>query len=560
MSKAKTRPKTVAEPLAVKPAAAAGETYLERLLQARSRLIAIVLIAIGAVRIVATYPELSATWDEPGHMACGMQYLADHVYRYESQHPPVARVASALLPFLSGARPMHGPQQDLEGVAIMYAGGDPGRVLTLMRIGILPFFLLAAWMVYLWARKSFGPATGALAAGLFTLVPTVLAHAGLATTDMPLTACLSAAFFAMLLWVEEPTWKHSILFGLATGLAVTTKFTSLGYFPAATIFALIAYLAVQRPSAAYLASAARARLLPLGAAVLTGAMVIWAVYSFSFGKVPGWNVSLPAPELFDGVRFALTHNSKGHAAYLLGEIRNVGWWYFFPVVLAVKAPIGWMALVLIGIGVCVTRRTRIEYWLPVAFSLGIMIPAMTSHVNIGLRHILPIFSSLSILAAIGLMLLIERARTAKWTALVAVALVGWVAVSGLSAHPDYIGYFNAIAGDHPERIVLDSDLDWGQNTIRLARRLRELGATQVAFSEFSFTPQQLMQWPGLPPVRPINPLVPAEGWNVVSPTRWMLRRYGITDERQPWFPYLRPVEKVGSLWLYYIPPGSVRRP
>jgi len=107
--------------------------------------------------------------------------------------------------------------------------------------------------------------------------------------------------------------------------------------------------------------------------------------------------------------------------------------------------------------------------------------------------------------------------------------------------------------------LLDSDLDWGQNTIRLARRLRELGATHVAFSEFSFTAQQLMQWPGLPPVQPINPFVPAEGWNVVSPTRWMLRRYGITDARQPWFPYLRPVEKVGSLWLYYVPPGSVRR-
>jgi hypothetical protein len=90
--------------------------------------------------------------------------------------------------------------------------------------------------------------------------------------------------------------------------------------------------------------------------------------------------------------------------------------------------------------------------------------------------------------------------------------------------------------------------------------LREVGATQVAFSEFSFTAQQLMQWPGLPRVQPVNPLAPAEGWNVVSPTRWMLRRYGITDDRTPWFPYFRPAEKVGALWLYYFPPGTVRRP
>src|SRR5205814_4458747 len=186
------------------------------------------------------------------------------------------------------------------------------------------------------------------------------------------------------------------------------------------------------------------------------------------------------------------------------EIRNTGWWYFFPVVLFYKVPLGWLGLTAIGIAVCCTRRTQLRrtqlrrtqlvYWLPVAFALGILIPAMTSHVNIGLRHILPIFSALAILAAIGL----TRLLTIKWGVILAAALVLWVTFSGLGHHPDYLAYFNELAGDHPERIVLDSDLDWGQNTIRLARRLREVGATQVAFSEFSFTPQQLMQWPGLP--------------------------------------------------------------
>ena len=99
--------------------------------------------------------------------------------------------------FFSGAHQPRGMMQDLEGVAVMYHSGNPGRMLTFMRLGILPFFVMAAWIVYLWARRHFGAATGALAVGLFGLVPTVLAHAGLATTDMPLTACLAAAFFAM---------------------------------------------------------------------------------------------------------------------------------------------------------------------------------------------------------------------------------------------------------------------------------------------------------------------------------------------------------------------------
>ena len=164
-------------------------------------------------------------------MACGLQYLAQHVYRYEAQHPPLARVMSALGPYLAGARPMGIKNQDQEGVAVMYRGGHPAQMLTRMRLGILPFFVAAAFVVWLWARRYFGGAAAALATGMFTLVPTVLAHGGVATTDMPLTACLSAAFFALLVWAEEPTWQHSRILGATTALAVVSKFTALGYFP-----------------------------------------------------------------------------------------------------------------------------------------------------------------------------------------------------------------------------------------------------------------------------------------------------------------------------------------
>ena len=43
--------------------------------------LAAALIAPASLRIVSTYSEMSPTWDEPGHMACGFQYLAQHVYR-----------------------------------------------------------------------------------------------------------------------------------------------------------------------------------------------------------------------------------------------------------------------------------------------------------------------------------------------------------------------------------------------------------------------------------------------------------------------------------------------
>jgi 4-amino-4-deoxy-L-arabinose transferase-like glycosyltransferase len=563
MSKKKTKPplRPATEP--ARPAAPGfWDATLIPFLARRSLVLAAALIALASMRIVSTYSQMSPTWDEPGHMACGLQYLAQHVYRYEAQHPPLARVMSALGPFLAGARPLGIKNQDQEGVAVMYHDGHPERMLTRMRFGILPFFVLAACVVWLWARRHFGNAVAALATGLFTLAPTVLAHAGVATTDMALTACLSAAFFALLLWAEEPTWQHSLLLGAATALAVVSKFTALGFLPAAALFAFLAYLMVERPGVDGVVAAAKARAWPAAIAVFTGALGIWAVYSFSFGKVNAWNISLPAPELFDGVSFAIYHNTKGHAAFFLGEIRNTGWWYFFPVLVAVKTPLGWLAAVGFGLAAWWGKRGQLAYWMPVAFAAGILLPGMTSHVNIGLRHILPIFTGLAILAGLGLMRLLERAARAKWAGPLAALLVLWVAVSGALQHPDYLSYFNELAGSTPERIVVDSDLDWGQNIIRLQHRLRELGASQVAFGDVNLHANHLMIWPGLPLVQNLDAFRPVEGWTAVSPTMWMLRKYGLGYRDlsvQPWWAYYHPVEKVGTLWLYYIPPGTFRQ-
>src|ERR1035437_5262146 len=93
---------------------------------------------------------------------------------------------------------------------------------------------------HFWARHHFGNTAAVLATGLFTLLPPVLAHAGLATTDMALAACLGAAFFSLVLWAEAPTWKRSALLGLTGAAAVLSKFTALGYLPAAAVLALAA--------------------------------------------------------------------------------------------------------------------------------------------------------------------------------------------------------------------------------------------------------------------------------------------------------------------------------
>ncbi|MBX5497296.1 MAG: glycosyl transferase, partial [Bryobacteraceae bacterium] len=124
--------------------------------------------------------------------ACGIEFLDRGVYNYEAQHPPLARVALALGPYFSGVRSIGLPSMWDEGNALLGKGDDYTRILSLARAGILPFFWLASLAVFLWANRVAGRLAALVAVLLFTTTPPVLAHAGLATTDMAITpSCFS---------------------------------------------------------------------------------------------------------------------------------------------------------------------------------------------------------------------------------------------------------------------------------------------------------------------------------------------------------------------------------
>ena len=246
------------------------------------------------MRICATYASVSFTVDEPGHFACGMQYLAKHAYGYWPEQPPLARAAIALPPYLAGVRPLGEENYNVEGRDVILSSARPGRTLTLMRLGVLPFFWLACAVVYYWCRHYFGTAVALLGVAVFTLEPSVLAHAGLACTDMALAATTGAAFLASVLWAESPSWKRGALMGVAVALAVLAKFTALLYLPAGAVLAAVFFLAGDRPGWRAIIRLIRERLATLALAVLVCAMAIWAGYWFSFGSVAGWNIKLPA--------------------------------------------------------------------------------------------------------------------------------------------------------------------------------------------------------------------------------------------------------------------------
>jgi hypothetical protein len=136
--------------------------------------------------------------------------------------------------------------------------------------------------------------------------------------------------------------------------------------------------------------------------------VIWAGYRFSFGKIDILPFPIPAPELFTGIRSVWKHDMAGHGSYLLGKISPTGFWYYFPVVLMAKTPLA--TIVAAFAALVLAARRRIAVAMPFAFVTGIVLFSLTSRINIGVRHILPVYLGLSVIAGISVASLLSEPK------------------------------------------------------------------------------------------------------------------------------------------------------
>ncbi|MBZ5626480.1 MAG: phospholipid carrier-dependent glycosyltransferase [Acidobacteriia bacterium] len=503
---------------------------------------ALLLVAIGTFRIIATYQVFNHTIDEPDHLAAGMEWLNTGKYRYEDQHPPLARVFGALGPFLAGERWHSGPDSYLEGYRILGHGPHYDRILALARAGILPFFWIASLVVYLWGYRAGGPAAALGGTLVFATLPPVLAHAGLITTDMALACWTGAAGLTSLYWADYPSRSRSQVFGVVLGLACLSKFSALLFLPAAWMAMYACHLYRTRRGFGEASREIRDRLQTVAVIVGVAFLVVWAGYGFSFARVEFLHLRLPAPRFFSGLHSVWQHNRAGHPSYLLGQRSPNGFWYYFPVVLAIKTPLA-MPVLLLAV-LCTRLR---EAALPLAFSAGILACASIGRIDIGVRHILPVYVGFAVgcgtvagwaWAATG-----KRGLLAKAAVLV---LLAWHAISGSLQHPDYLAYTNEIAVRHPERFVADSDLDWGQDMKRLGASLAEAGATRVTFTPFNRT-YGLAGYP-MAEMTPGDSERPSPGWNAVSITIWKV--FGFPA----WADRVAPQKRIGrSILMWYFP-------
>jgi len=562
-------------------------------------LIVALLMGIGLLRIISTYHVFNHTIDEGAHLACGIQWFQNS-YTYDPKHTPMARISIALLPYLSGVRGFGDPSFWQEGVLVLSSGGHYWRTLTLARIGVLPYFVLATIVIFVWTKRVYGSATATLAAGIFTMLPVVLAHSGLATTDVALTAFYVTAVYAFTLWLADPSCRTAVGFGIAAGLAISTKLSTVAFLPPTMAGILLLYFLsgrristpVDKTRDRWGLGNVRGVMRSTAVGLICVFLVIWTDYRFSHAPINKFTsapdkiaarvfgpassatrgvqfltskLQLPAPELYNGLRDLRDVNSLRPRSYLFGQVKEGGWWYFYPVAIAVKTPLAVLLLALIG-AISLTAswlRSRADWQRPVplvAF-VAILVVAAPTKLDIGVRHVMPVFAFLSMMAAVGGVALwnggFARAqgspnepramlRAARTTVVV---LLAWLFVSSALAHPDYLSYFNELGGSNPAHILVISDLDWGQDYSRLSAYLNEQQVKHISVAaDTYFDPATL----GFPETVLLQCRETATGWIAIEE-----RRARVHPECYQWIASQPLKTYVGkTMRVYYLPKPS----
>ncbi len=553
-------------------------------------LIALVLVTLlGCGLAASTWRVFGHTWDEPEHLAAGLALLDTGHYDYDIQHPPLGRLMLALGPYLAGARSQGTPPPDgkPEGIKILYGSGHYDEYLTLARAGALPFLALLIVMTYVWGRTVLGRGGALFAALLVASAPPILGHGALAALDVPSAATCLLALDAIRRWLDSGRLARAVWMGLTLGLAIGTKLSALPFCGLGGLV-LLALHCWEGPSRAGPAEPVR-RLEWVGG-VLLATLAIGVVLTFAYGgriiyltdETHKFNQALgylfgyapsplhdlayrvfahvPVPEAFQwvlgGIQALQVHNDMGHLSYLFGDLELHGWRYFYIVALAVKTPLPLLVAGLAGLGMLVARglgtRSAAPLALPKLFVAIFLFVSLFSHINIGVRHVLVLFPLLAIGAAVVATALVGRigataSAPQRHALAAALGLAVVLELSPLAAWPDYLPWFNVLA-PHPERILVDSDLDWGQDFRRLVAALHARAVPSVALAYLGTAD---LPHEGLPPYRMLGPDERTSGWIAVSE----LARIHAPD-RFRWLDAYAPVERVGrTIDLYYVPPG-----
>jgi 4-amino-4-deoxy-L-arabinose transferase-like glycosyltransferase len=460
----------------------------------------LLLLDLFAVQLLLSSRRNSLTWDEGHHLYSGYLSWKTGDFGINPEVPPYAKMLAAapLLPMRLTVPPLQGrffKDEAFFGGRDFMFGNDTGAVLLRARLAASTFSFALALLIFAAARRMFSTEAALIALALFVFDPNFLTHGALVTTDVASACALFAAVYAFYLWRMEPSRKRLVLVGLCAGLALVTKFTGILVAPMLLLLAgfelaLPAFLSPYRDLIVDRRAVLFRRFaLGLPIIALIAWAMLWAMYGFRFAARPRGLVLHPA--FADYVRQLsspgsiriltwLDHHylvpeswlygladtkitADTYTSYFWGHVYPHGHLLYFPVCFAIKSTLPFLLLfaltfVLIALRWLTARREILYLVLPTGIYFLV---AMTSNMNIGARHLLPIYPFLYVLGAgaAAKLLAIDR----RWLIAV-IALVAWQATDAVTIYPAYMAFGNGLWGG-PSRVHLylsDANVDWGQ--------------------------------------------------------------------------------------------------
>ncbi len=499
----------------------------------RTALVLCVFAPIFITLTVTSYMRESATWDEPQHVTAGYTTLKFHDYRTDFEHPPFLRMWAAL-PLLA----RHGIKMDLSVIDtadpvswagllqfqfchdFLYVFNDADRLLYSARFMIVLLGVLLGILLFCWVRELFGFWPAAIVLGMYTMEPNILAHSRLVTTDLGVTCFVFGTLY--FLWRTSRRLDAANLCGLMAFfvLAQISKFSAILLGPIVLVL-LVVRVCQRRPWCMRLGrewelgrttQKMAAALSVFVALALASWLALWASYGFRFlpSASATWKMQYSAepamqarvPRLSGVVAWADEHRllpnaylqgffltqakAQKRGGFLAGRYRTEGWWYYFPFAFLIKTPVPIIGLFLAGLFLCRTRRGNflnddLYAWLTI---LGFLGPAMTAKLNIGLRHILPVYPFVLLVAGKTVAELWNAKRRMLQGLLGALCLLAVVEVAWV--YPHYLAFFNWFVGGprHGYEYLVDSSLDWGQDLKGLKRWMDENNVRHINLSYF----------------------------------------------------------------------------
>src|SRR5437867_5911608 len=487
------------------------------------------LVAVGVIGLLAalvlqltlSVSRESPTWDEGDHIFAGYRSLTHKDFGLNPEHPPVVKMLAAA-PLLS--MPLKVPEVRnrffmheafLDGKDFLF-GNDADAIMFRARMTASILTILLALLVFVATREFFGMGAGFIALTLIAFEPNLLAHGARVTTDAGLSCFMFATIYAFYRYVKAPSaWRLAVV-GLATGFTLAAKHTGILVIPMLALLAICEVVrgrpAKQPDSKAPVGTGRHAGRLAISVIVsaLIAVGVLWTSYGFRFAARPDglqlnptfaeWIgqlkpieaqlVSFAArwhllPESYLYGLAAVRLSAEAYTSFVLGTVYPHGVWFYFPVTFAIKSTLAFLILLGISIFAIATRKLTGEreilfLTIPPAFYL---IVAMSSKINIGVRHILPLYVFLAVLIAGATRSLMRGNR--RWQYVVAALLVFHV-FSSVRSYPNYMAYSNELWGGPSQtyKYLTDSNVDWAQQLKSTKQYLDGRGIKECWFAYF----------------------------------------------------------------------------